>query len=186
MFSLTSCNWQAHHWWWPSYRWSATIMDLRGLGAGFNLKQLQGRWSLLDPQIQSIIVLRLVINFQGLKLNFQLSEIGPDGREVVLVYQVLRFMTFYLPLWGAILFNGIAYFQIIRVINNATSVCSPTPRSSFFVAFTWEKSAHKFILLASQASMKFQFQAKKTSGKLIINCCWYQEIILYGEQCHRL
>jgi hypothetical protein len=36
--------------------------------------------------------------------------------------QVLRFMTFYMPLWGAILFNGTVYFQVIRMLNHATRV----------------------------------------------------------------
>ncbi|XP_057957755.1 G-protein coupled receptor 1 [Malania oleifera] len=33
---------------------------------------------------------------------------------------VVHFMTFYAPLWGAILFNGVTYFQVIRMLNNAT------------------------------------------------------------------
>ncbi|KAG8381760.1 hypothetical protein BUALT_Bualt05G0006000 [Buddleja alternifolia] len=32
---------------------------------------------------------------------------------------VVHFITFYAPLWGAILFNGITYFQVIRMLNNA-------------------------------------------------------------------
>ncbi|KAJ9548307.1 hypothetical protein OSB04_020850 [Centaurea solstitialis] len=32
----------------------------------------------------------------------------------------VHFFTFYTPLWGAILFNGITYFQVIRMLNNAT------------------------------------------------------------------
>ncbi|CAI9755758.1 unnamed protein product [Fraxinus pennsylvanica] len=34
--------------------------------------------------------------------------------------KVVHFITFYAPLWGAILFNGITYFQVIRMLNNAT------------------------------------------------------------------
>ncbi|KAF4375791.1 hypothetical protein CsatB_006375 [Cannabis sativa] len=33
---------------------------------------------------------------------------------------VVHFITFYLPLWGAILYNGFTYFQVIRMLNNAT------------------------------------------------------------------
>ncbi|KAK1370251.1 hypothetical protein POM88_036343 [Heracleum sosnowskyi] len=36
---------------------------------------------------------------------------------------VVHFVTFYAPLWGAIIFNGIAYFQVIRMPNNAARVC---------------------------------------------------------------
>ncbi|WJZ84943.1 hypothetical protein VitviT2T_004516 [Vitis vinifera] len=34
--------------------------------------------------------------------------------------KVVHFITFYVPLWGAILFNGFTYFQVIRMLNNAT------------------------------------------------------------------
>ncbi|XP_077230611.1 G-protein coupled receptor 1-like isoform X3 [Tasmannia lanceolata] len=34
--------------------------------------------------------------------------------------EVAHFVTFYVPLWGAILFNGFTYFQVIRMLNNAT------------------------------------------------------------------
>ncbi|CAK9158879.1 unnamed protein product, partial [Ilex paraguariensis] len=33
---------------------------------------------------------------------------------------VVHFITFYAPLWGAIIFNGVTYFQVIRMLNNAT------------------------------------------------------------------
>lgn len=33
--------------------------------------------------------------------------------------KVVHFVTFYAPLWGAIIFNGITYFQVIRMLNNA-------------------------------------------------------------------
>lgn len=38
--------------------------------------------------------------------------------------QVAHFMTFYAVLWGAILYNGFTYFQVIRMLNNARRVCS--------------------------------------------------------------
>ncbi|KAF9626447.1 hypothetical protein IFM89_034381 [Coptis chinensis] len=41
------------------------------------------------------------------------SETGRTGKAV-------HFIAFYAPLWGAILFNGLTYFQVIRMINNAT------------------------------------------------------------------
>ncbi|KAK2965576.1 hypothetical protein RJ640_018742 [Escallonia rubra] len=34
--------------------------------------------------------------------------------------KVVHFITFYAPLWGAIIFNGVTYFQVIRMLNNAT------------------------------------------------------------------
>lgn len=34
--------------------------------------------------------------------------------------KVVHFITFYVPLWGAIVFNGVTYFQVIRMLNNAT------------------------------------------------------------------
>ncbi|KAF7830404.1 G-protein coupled receptor 1 isoform X1 [Senna tora] len=32
---------------------------------------------------------------------------------------VVHFITFYMPLWGAILYNGVTYLQVIRMLNNA-------------------------------------------------------------------
>ncbi|KAB1219864.1 G-protein coupled receptor 1 [Morella rubra] len=34
--------------------------------------------------------------------------------------KAVHFITFYIPLWGAILYNGFTYFQVIRMLNNAT------------------------------------------------------------------
>ncbi|KAL1291038.1 hypothetical protein HN51_059587 [Arachis hypogaea] len=34
--------------------------------------------------------------------------------------KAIHFVTFYTPLWGAILYNGFTYFQVIRMLNNAT------------------------------------------------------------------
>ncbi|KAL9264596.1 G-protein coupled receptor 1-like protein [Drosera capensis] len=38
------------------------------------------------------------------------------GRTV----KVAHLLTFYAPLWGAILYNGLTYFQVIRMLRNAT------------------------------------------------------------------
>lgn len=38
--------------------------------------------------------------------------------------QAVHFITFYAPLWGAILYNGYTYFQVIRMLNNVTRVCA--------------------------------------------------------------
>ncbi|KAL8208568.1 hypothetical protein R6Q57_007980 [Mikania cordata] len=35
-----------------------------------------------------------------------------------MIKTAVHFFTFYAPLWGAILFNGITYFQVIRMLNN--------------------------------------------------------------------
>ncbi|PPS12454.1 hypothetical protein GOBAR_AA08187 [Gossypium barbadense] len=36
------------------------------------------------------------------------------------MFGAVHFITFYVPLWGAILYNGFTYFQVIRMLNNAT------------------------------------------------------------------
>ncbi|KAM7279141.1 hypothetical protein ACFE04_006275 [Oxalis oulophora] len=41
------------------------------------------------------------------------TQTGRTGKAV-------HFITFYMPLWGAILYNGYTYFQVIRMLNNAT------------------------------------------------------------------
>ncbi|CAH9146689.1 unnamed protein product [Cuscuta epithymum] len=38
--------------------------------------------------------------------------------------KAVHFATFYAPLWAAILFNGITYFQVIRMLNNATRMAA--------------------------------------------------------------
>ncbi|XP_057851164.2 G-protein coupled receptor 1 [Cryptomeria japonica] len=38
--------------------------------------------------------------------------------------KVLQFITFYTPLWGAIVFNSFTYFQVIRMLNNATRMAA--------------------------------------------------------------
>ncbi|GER32077.1 G-protein-coupled receptor 1 [Striga asiatica] len=49
------------------------------------------------------------------------AQTGRTGKATFFrVGQVVHFITFYAPLWGAILFNGITYFQVIRMLNNAT------------------------------------------------------------------
>ncbi|KAL2632491.1 hypothetical protein R1flu_003970 [Riccia fluitans] len=53
------------------------------------------------------------------------DDYGPAGawcwvRNETTTGKLLRFMTFYVPLWGAILFNGAVYFQVIRMLEYAT------------------------------------------------------------------
>ncbi|CAM8952831.1 unnamed protein product [Rhodiola kirilowii] len=45
------------------------------------------------------------------------SQTGRSGKLV-------HFITFYTPLWGAILFNGYTYFQVIRMLNNASRMAA--------------------------------------------------------------
>lgn len=51
------------------------------------------------------------------------------GKSIIflLLLQVVHFITFYAPLWGAIIFNGITYFQVIRMLNNAARVRTRYP-----------------------------------------------------------
>ncbi|AQK82998.1 G-protein coupled receptor 1 [Zea mays] len=37
---------------------------------------------------------------------------------------VLHLITFYLPLWGAILYNGFTYYEVNRMLNNATQMAA--------------------------------------------------------------
>ncbi|CAO2179893.1 unnamed protein product [Urochloa humidicola] len=38
--------------------------------------------------------------------------------------KVLHLITFYLPLWGAILYNGFTYYEVNRMLNNATRMAA--------------------------------------------------------------
>ncbi|GJP29515.1 hypothetical protein CLOM_g16931 [Closterium sp. NIES-68] len=57
------------------------------------------------------------------------SDYGPAGawcwvQNETVTGKVLRFLTFYVPLWSAILFNGVIYFQVIRMLSNATRMAA--------------------------------------------------------------
>lgn len=58
-------------------------------------------------------VIRSISNDHGHLGVWCWAQIGQTGK-------VVHFITFYVPLWGAILFNGFTYFQVIRMLNNAT------------------------------------------------------------------
>lgn len=60
-----------------------------------------------------VTVIRSIGNDPGRLGVWCWTETGRTGKAV-------HFVTFYAPLWGAILFNGFTYFQVIRMINNAT------------------------------------------------------------------
>ncbi|KAF9616064.1 hypothetical protein IFM89_028530 [Coptis chinensis] len=60
-----------------------------------------------------VTVIRSIGNDPGRVGVWCWSETGRTGKAV-------HFITFHAPLWGAILFNGLTYFQVIRMINNAT------------------------------------------------------------------
>ncbi|RZC85404.1 hypothetical protein C5167_041587 [Papaver somniferum] len=51
------------------------------------------------------------------------TQTGFAGKAIPMpcrmLWWVVHFLTFYGPLWGAILFNGFTYFQVIRMLNNA-------------------------------------------------------------------
>ncbi|XP_072992115.1 G-protein coupled receptor 1 isoform X1 [Typha latifolia] len=52
------------------------------------------------------------------------SDYGRPGAwcwtELASTGKVAHLITFYVPLWGAILYNGFTYFQVNRMLNNAT------------------------------------------------------------------
>ncbi|KAK1370263.1 hypothetical protein POM88_036355 [Heracleum sosnowskyi] len=75
-----------------------------------------------------IMILDLLVQLPALKelmfrlLDCQLCKRVACQNEKV-PKRVVHFVTFYAPLWGAIIFNGITYFQVIRMLNNAARVC---------------------------------------------------------------
>ncbi|KAK9273788.1 hypothetical protein L1049_018598 [Liquidambar formosana] len=60
-----------------------------------------------------VTVMRSIGNEHGHLGAWCWTETGRTGK-------VVHFITFYAPLWSAILFNGFTYFQVIRMLNNAT------------------------------------------------------------------
>lgn len=61
----------------------------------------------------AMTLIRAIGNDYGRLGGWCWPEVGRTGK-------VVHFITFYAPLWGAILFNGFTYFQVIRMLNNAT------------------------------------------------------------------
>lgn len=59
--------------------------------------------------------------------------------------KVLQFITFYAPLWGAILFNGFTYFQVNRMLNNATRVCKDLQMHEGLLVFFLLNHSHALI-----------------------------------------
>lgn len=58
-------------------------------------------------------IMRSIGNHQGHIHAWCWSQTGRAGK-------VVHFVTFYAPLWGAILYNGLTYLQVIRMLKNAT------------------------------------------------------------------
>lgn len=57
------------------------------------------------------------------------SDYGPAGawcwvQNETFAGKVLRFLTFYVPLWAAATFNGIVYFQVIRMLRNTSRMAA--------------------------------------------------------------
>ncbi|KAH6790814.1 G-protein-coupled receptor 1 [Perilla frutescens var. frutescens] len=66
-------------------------------------------------------VVMTVIRSIGNNHHGHISRVGAwCWGQTGLTGKVVHFITFYAPLWGAILFNGFTYFQVIRMLNNAT------------------------------------------------------------------
>ncbi|KAH9606476.1 hypothetical protein KSS87_023231 [Heliosperma pusillum] len=49
---------------------------------------------------------------------------GASGQLVTDTGDVVHFGTFYAPLWGAILYNGFTYLQVIRMLKSATRMAA--------------------------------------------------------------
>ncbi|KAF9616101.1 hypothetical protein IFM89_028567 [Coptis chinensis] len=62
------------------------------------------------------------------------------------MFGAVHFIAFYAPLWGAILFNGLTYFQVIRMINNATRVCLWLHQNYYrkYICSSWFKKKYKW------------------------------------------
>ncbi|KAF8393632.1 hypothetical protein HHK36_021877 [Tetracentron sinense] len=68
-------------------------------------------------------VIRSIGNDPGHLSAWCWTQTGRAGKALMVFevfVEVVHFVTFYAPLWGAILFNGFTYFQVIRMLNNAT------------------------------------------------------------------
>ncbi|GLT66514.1 hypothetical protein SLA2020_388740 [Shorea laevis] len=65
-------------------------------------------------------VVRHKTDVEDLEAMFHLYVWGTSLVMTVIRSFAIHLITFYMPLWGAILYNGFTYFQVIRMLNNAT------------------------------------------------------------------
>ncbi|KMZ60468.1 G-protein-coupled receptor 1 [Zostera marina] len=110
-------DYSAHFFCVASFLWTTTIAftlhrtvvqhkaDVEDLGSMFHLYV----WG--TSLVMTVI--RSIGNDYGHLGTWCWSETAHTGKAI-------HFITFYAPLWGAILYNGFTYFQVIRMLNNVT------------------------------------------------------------------
>ncbi|CAA6664644.1 unnamed protein product [Spirodela intermedia] len=112
-------DYSAHFFCVASFLWTTTIAftlhrtvvrhktDVEDLGSLFHLYV----WG----TSLALTVVRSIGNDYGRLGTWCWTETARTGKAI-------HFITFYIPLWGAILYNGITYFQVIRTLKNLTQM----------------------------------------------------------------
>ncbi|KQK19126.1 hypothetical protein BRADI_1g46520v3 [Brachypodium distachyon] len=77
--------------------------------------------------------------------------------------KILHLVTFYLPLWGAILYNGFTYYQVNRMLNNATRMAVGISDRSIQSDMRADKKVHG-LLQQSTVCMTLLIQATRYFG----------------------
>ncbi|KAK1302116.1 G-protein coupled receptor 1 [Acorus calamus] len=80
----------------------------------------------VDRTSLAVTVMRSIGNDFGHFGSWCWTETARTGK-------VVHFITFYAPLWGAILYNGVTYFQVIRMLNNAARMAVGMSDRSFHI-----------------------------------------------------
>ncbi|KAK8585923.1 hypothetical protein V6N13_050892 [Hibiscus sabdariffa] len=102
--------------------------------------------------------------------------------------QAVHFMTFYVPLWGAILYNGFTYFQVIRMLNNATRMAiGMSDRAYQFDSRTDTKMPHHSHIYAVHYPDYYPVSPSESHRSMVIcrnkalNRWGYYPLILIGS-----
>ncbi|KAK1307550.1 G-protein coupled receptor 1 [Acorus calamus] len=123
-------GYSAHFFCVASFLWTTTIAftlhrtvvkhktDVEDLGSMFHLYV----WG----TSLAVTVMRSIGNDFGHFGSWCWTETARTGK-------VVHFITFYAPLWGAILYNGVTYFQVIRMLNNAARMAVGMSDRSFHI-----------------------------------------------------
>eukprot|EP00850_Spirogloea_muscicola_P016500 SM000134S26943 [mRNA] locus=s134:202027:204822:+ [translate_table: standard] len=110
--------------WIASFLWTTTIAFTLHRTVVRHLADVEQLGPYFHAYVWGTSLLMTAIPFIG-------NDYGPAGawcwiQNEKMTGKVLRFLTFYIPLWSAIIFNGTVYYQVIRMLSFATRMAAAT------------------------------------------------------------
>ncbi|WVZ82138.1 hypothetical protein U9M48_029436 [Paspalum notatum var. saurae] len=109
-------DYSAHFFCVASFLWTTTI--------AFTLHRTVVKHKTDVEEFGSIFHLYLPLYYVQLEVTTEDQVPGAGSSREAWQRHVLHLITFYLPLWGAILYNGFTYYEVNRMLNNATRMAA--------------------------------------------------------------